>query len=229
MIKRTLGAVALILGSWTAAGATDLLPGPVDPPANPWDGFYVGGHAGYGWANRFGCFGGSFPASHTCSPPQFNYNQTGWLAGGQTGYNMVMGSGLLVGLEVSASLTGITGNLNLPGNSFDGVGDWKYLGTATARLGWGNDKFLVYAEGGLGLGGFEYNSASCNFESNHQGWVYGAGVEAMVSGSNSIFVEYNHFDFKGKDASCGGGGGSPAVYTKPKMDVIKVGFNHNFN
>ena len=138
---------------------------------------------------------------------------------------------MLLGVAVSASLSGITGNLDRPQgffDEFDGPGDWTYLGTATARLGWGNDKFLVYAEGGLGLGGFRYNSSDCTFSSNHQGYVYGGGIEAMVSGSNSTFVEYNHFDFKGKDASCSQDN-DIAVWTKPKMDVIKVGFNHNFN
>jgi outer membrane immunogenic protein len=252
-------AAAATFGMAGTAPAADVTPAPVyipppviqPPPPRPFDGFYLGGHAGYGWANRNGCWDHDFPASEDCDLTEleyndnaFDYDQEGWIAGAQVGYNHFFGdTGLLVGLEVSASLSGITGLLeddNMFGEEFDedfaehfeGVGDWTYLATATAKIGYAFSNVLLYAEGGLGLGEFRYNSALCNFEINHQGWVVGAGVEAQVSTNNSLFVEYNHFDFNAKDASCGSylliiDGG--AVYTDPTVDVLKVGFNHFFN
>jgi outer membrane immunogenic protein len=195
---------------------------------NPFDGFYIGGNAGYGWGDRHGCFG-SFPAPHSCgSPPDFKYNQKGWLLGGQLGVNKVLGaSGFLVGLDVAVDMTGISGNLNLPGSFFDGVGEYKALGAATAKIGWSGSNWMIYAKGGIGIGSFEYASAGCSFHSQNQGWLFGAGAEMAMASNNTLFVEWNRFAFDGKDAVCSPTG--VGVYTKPSIDVIKVGFNHYFH
>src|SRR4029079_8368012 len=94
--------------------------------ASPLSGFYIGGNVGYGNANRHGCFAIlEFPAPSSCSNKRveyvweeeaypFNYDQKGWLVGGQVGINHILGpQGLFVGAEANAALTGITGVLKL--------------------------------------------------------------------------------------------------------------------
>jgi outer membrane immunogenic protein len=264
-MKLRLVAFALSVAVSAPALAADVVPIIQPPPQErPFEGFYLGGHAGYGWANRSGCafvdsiffhhnyeivtieteeenecfrleeaqvlqlngYGYGFP---------FDYDQKGWILGGQAGYNHFLGgSNFMIGAEVSASLSGITGNLDLGEFGaflgLNGVGDWTYLGTATGKLGFALNKLMVYGEVGLGLGGFRYNSQLCNFESNHQGLVYGAGAEVALNANNSLFVEWNHFAFNEKTAMCG----IPVLFaltveTKPKVDVVKFGFNHFFN
>ncbi len=242
----TLAVAATVLGagiSMAADVAPVYVPPPAAPEANPLEGFYLGGHAGYGWANRNGCWEvvkGDYVRELTvvieqpveyCSEPDFDYDQKGWLLGGQAGVNHFIGnSHLVIGAEVSASLTGITGNLYDVAPGYEGVGDWKWLATATGKLGFVFDRLMIYGEAGLGLGAFRYNAPYCNFESNHQGWVAGAGIEAALKNNNSVFVKYDHFDFKTKDASCGPGGYFPVyVSTKSELDVVKFGFNHYFH
>ena len=198
----------------------------VAPPSDPFNGFYAGGHVGYGWANRNGCTDfGSFPPS--CTGTNFDYDQNGWLIGAQTGVNKTMG-GLLLGAEVSASLSGMTGDLTTFSNAFDGPGDWHYLGTATAKLGFllGNS-FALYALGGVAVGGFDYTSNDCSFTSNHQGYVVGAGAAMAGAGNNTWFVDYNHIAFNDKNAACTGGP-TIGVITRPTVDLVKAGFNHTF-
>jgi outer membrane immunogenic protein len=200
--------------------------------ASPFDGFYLGGAAGYAWAERKGCETvGSFPAPRSCRSSQaFDYKQKGWTAGGQVGLNHVLGgSGLMVGAEVNAALTGITGNLL----KFDGVGDWQWLANADVKVGWTAGNWMVYAKGGVALGGFHYASAICTFDSVHQGWNFGAAAEVATKGNNTLFIDWSRSQFDGKDAACSftySGSTVPvAVYTKPTVDVVRVGFNHYFN
>jgi outer membrane immunogenic protein len=253
MLRRVALGLAIGFGLVAPSFAADA-PRPifVPPPVvakNPFDGFYLGGHAGYGWGNRNGCFAIlSFPAPQECSERQvqalllndyafpFDYDQQGWLAGGQVGVNKVLGTGgLLVGAEVTASLSSISGILNLGdggGTPFDGVGTYPWLATATAKIGWTGGKWLLYAEGGIGLAGFNYRSGACSFDSVNHGLVWGVGGEVAMSNNNSLFIEWNRFNFHGKDASCSfnfyGFTIPVGVYTKPTLDVIRVGFNHYF-
>jgi opacity protein-like surface antigen len=206
-----------------------VIPAPIAVRVSPFDGFYAGGNVGYASANRTGCaraYGG-FPTSHTCtSGPSFNYDQKGWLVGGQVGINHTLGlHGLVIGAEVNAALSGATGVLN----KFSGTGDWHWLATADAKLGWTAGNWMLYVKGGVSVADFEYSSASCTFNSNHQGWNWGVGAEVAVSSKNTLFVDWTRTDFEGKDMACGLVIFPVAVYTKPKMDVVRFGFNHYFN
>jgi outer membrane immunogenic protein len=199
---------------------------PFVQPGNPFDGFYLGGNAGYGTGTRSGCFDIGFPPS--CSGTDFKYSQKGWLAGGQVGVNHVLGGGgLLLGAEVSADLSGITGNLAHKG-PFSGVGDYSWLALAEAKVGITHGNWLFYGQGGVALGSFSYASTLCSFTSNNQGWAYGAGA-SVAMGKNALFIDYNHINFNAKDASCGLGFLPFSVKTKPTLDVVRVGFNHYFN
>ena len=135
----------------------------------------------------------------------WRYKQKGWLAGGQVGVNKVVGGGgLVVGAEVSADLSGITGNLtNLRARGFNGVGDYSWLALGEAKLGITHGNWMLYGQGGISLGSFTYSSEDCSFTSNNQGWAYGAGAAVAMSNKNSLFVDYNHINFNQKQASCG--------------------------
>jgi len=212
---------------------------------NPFEGFYAGGHVGHGTANYAGCaeydvFYNPFPAPRNCSAlkyPEaigagqaipFDFNQKGWLVGGQVGFNHSTGyAGLVFGGEVDASLTGITGVLNQ--NGLKATGDWHWLATADLKLGWNLGNWMVYAKGGISIADFNASATQCTFNSTHQGHNWGVGAEVAMAGNNSLFVDWTRHTFAGKDMSCGNFILQVAVYAKPKMDVLRVGFNHYFN
>ena len=73
-------------------------------PAYTWNGLYVGVHVGHAWANRSGCFDFASTTVNCVNDfdDTFNYQQSGWLAGAQAGYNWMFSPNWLVGVEVDA-------------------------------------------------------------------------------------------------------------------------------
>lgn len=242
--KQLLGgvaAVALLIGGAMQAQANGMEP--VEPPPG-WGGFYMGGHAGYASANRdgFSCWDdlGEFdgPLPDECENGFFfDYDQTGWLAGAQIGYNRQRNK-FIFGLEVDASLSDIDGELteaDTSGDDFEpglsgGNGEWTWLATATARVGYGGERAMVYVEAGLALGGFDFDGFSgCSFSQNRSGVAYGGGVEVKVSERASLKAEYNRLDFGKESQACSASFFIPLpIYNEAdaKLDVVKIGFNY---
>jgi outer membrane immunogenic protein len=224
MRNTLLGTVAALALAVTPTFAADI--DYIAPEEEPdWAGLYIGAHAGYGWGDREGCF----DIGTECDPgEEFDYDQKGWLAGGQIGYNFMMAPNLLLGLEVDASLAGIDGELGFDGMDKVGVGEYEWLSTAKVRAGWAMDNFLLYATGGLALAGFDYEDQfGCEFQQSRDGWLAGGGVEMKVSNRASIKAEYNYIDLGDESEVCTAFGILP-VYNEADADlqVVKFGFNY---
>ncbi len=156
-------AVAVLFG--TAQAADMPVKGPLlaPAPAYSWTGFYAGVHAGHAWADRSGCF--DFASTTVdCGTGDFDdtfsYQQSGWLAGAQGGYNWMFSPNWLIGVEVDASTASIRGTLAATpvfGAFGGGVGTWNWLASATAKIGWVTGPWLLYAKGGYALGEFEFS------------------------------------------------------------------------
>jgi outer membrane immunogenic protein len=199
--------------------------------SNPWGGFYLGAHAGYGWGERDGCID-IFDFNNSCGggflpPIDFDYDQEGFLGGGQLGYNYVIGN-FLIGAEVEGSFSDIDGDLDL-GGPFGGTGEYTWMGTAKLRAGWAQDMWLIYATGGLALARFEYEGGlGCEFEETRDGWLVGGGAEVKVTERASLRVEYNYRNFGEDSASCTVLGGFIPVYSEADADMHVVTFGFNY-
>nr|WP_245299948.1 outer membrane beta-barrel protein [Methylocystis bryophila] len=180
----TLAATAALLvmnGSALAADlpsrkAAPLLPPP--PPPAQWSGFYGGLNAGY-------VFDASSQVTQTAGllqpisgdlslasglPASFSADNSGFIGGGQIGYNYQFLGNYVVGLEAdiqgrassSGRATAVMGtNVNtIPGDfPFPAVRatsvekDTSWLGTVRGRVGWvAMPQLLLYATGGLAYG-----------------------------------------------------------------------------
>ncbi len=192
-----------------------------------WGGFYVGAHAGYGWGNRDGCVD-VLDLNNACDgiipPIPFDYDQKGWLAGGQFGYNHQIDQ-FVFGAEVEASFGDIDGTVG-PLNS---RGEYSWLGTAKLRAGWAfMDNLMAYATGGLAVAEFEYEGAlGCSFDQTRVGWLVGGGAEYKVTERASVRMEYNYRNFGEESARCNVLAIIP-TYTEADADmhVITFGFNY---
>jgi outer membrane immunogenic protein len=187
MRKLLLATAALsVLG--LPAMAADLAPAYKAPPAVPvcmWCGFYVGLNAGGTWsndnsvvvnsglANDFlaapASYGAASAAGASGSVP--SGNRSGFIGGGQIGYNWQLSSAWLVGFEddiqgISGNGNGTLGNRTPVGaggffgnpdvvtTSITSTNKLDYLGTVRGRLGYlFTPAFLVYGTGGLAYGG----------------------------------------------------------------------------
>jgi outer membrane immunogenic protein len=235
MIDRWLKGVAIV--ALTAVGAAEAqaadlptrkeAPAPVFvPPPFTWTGFYVGLNAGAiirSGSNSTSLFDpnagidGNFIANSF--PTGFGGGQTGFIGGGQAGYNWQTGA-FVLGVETDFQGTTISNSFNQTGTPFSGPGavaaglvgdsltvnakanlDW--LGTTRGRVGFvvtPDNRLMIYATGGVAYGGGSSNFTvldattgsifTGNPSSTRVGWVAGAGVEYALTNNWTIRGEY---------------------------------------
>src|SRR5262249_33629757 len=106
VMKRTLAVLGVLAAASVApAHAADLsrpvykAPPPVTAPVPvySWSGFYIGGHAGAGWESHDGQ---NFSVPSMVAPvPLGSNSDTGFVGGGQIGYNWQFAPNWLLGIE----------------------------------------------------------------------------------------------------------------------------------
>jgi opacity protein-like surface antigen len=238
--------------SGSAAGPARMtMPVKARPAATAWNwsGFYLGGHAGYGWGRdpmSDAVFGGKIGSN----PLRSDINSQGLVGGFQAGANWQIGS-WISGLEIDLSATSIKGsttNVAPDGSTVETDTDkFDMLGSARGRLGylaWPN--VLLYGTGGLAWtrfvpsethfdvgGGGGGGSSSPIFKF---GWVAGAGGETRLWDSNWLLrVEYLHYDFGDSGSSfqsiSGGGPTGSSVSTSGHLtaDVVRTALSFKFD
>jgi outer membrane immunogenic protein len=185
MNRLLLAGVTLLSMAAGPAMAADLAPKPIykAPPLAPawsWNGFYVGGNVGYGWAADPTTLTDSTTTTSSTShnadvpSPTFianptiittasasaNANANGWLGGLQAGHNWQSGT-FVFGLEGDIQITGQKGSVTLcdtagcPGGTGIVTANYKlpWFGTLRGRLGvTPAPRWLVYFTGGLAVG-----------------------------------------------------------------------------
>jgi outer membrane immunogenic protein len=228
-MRRGLFALLAVAGVTTGTGiasAADIQrpvykapPAGVMPVAYDWTGFYVGGHVGYGWADKswqdgFGLFGISQQAN-------------GFLGGGQAGFNYQVGQ-FVFGVEGDMSWSGMKGSTNTLASSFNTDVDWT--ATLTGRLGMAFDRWLVYGKGGAAWARDRYSTNFYTFPGTEVtdtrlGWTVGAGVEYAFAPQWTAKLEYNYMDFGTRSVSF-----APGFSTDIDQQVhaVKFGVNYKF-
>ncbi len=191
-----------------------------------WGGFYLGVHGGYGWGDRDGCIDIDEDSCLDTPFDVFDYDQDGWLVGGQIGYNHMLGS-FLIGLEVDASFASIKGEGDFGGDP--GVGEYDWLAGFKGRVGFAIDDFLLFGTGGLALAGYDFDGASgCQFSQTRDGYLAGGGLEIKISNRASIKAEYNYMDLGDDRQFCATFGGFIPIVseTDATLNVVRFGFNY---
>jgi outer membrane immunogenic protein len=256
MKKFLLSTVALVaLGA--SASAADLAPrytkAPtlVDPAYN-WTGFYVGLHAGAASSD------GALTTQDTDNfffDDRFTntFRKTGFIAGGQIGYNYQSGMSVF-GFEADASSLNVKSSFSGLDPFFTGKGntatlsssvDW--LVTARARAGIvATPALLLYVTGGLAVAGVNVsyrNSAiapgillsnSLSVDQTRYGWTAGFGAEYALGGNWSVKAEYLrvmlgdttvNVPFDPANSSFGETG---SIKVSQNIDLIRAGINYKF-
>jgi outer membrane immunogenic protein len=169
VLYAAVASLALSAGASTAALAADVIaeqpaaPAPVVTPVFSWTGVYLGANLGYGWADA----GAG--------------DRSGFVGGGQIGYNYEFDNHLVLGIE---------GDMDATGWQFDG-NDVDYTITGRGRLGYAFDRWMVY-----GTGGIAYAKAGGLKDT---GWVAGAGIEWAATDHIVPGIEYLHYGFNDFD------------------------------
>lgn len=197
---------AIRLSSWLILGLMSALasargedmPVKAAPTAYDWNGLYLGGHVAYalGHTNATVLDPASITAQHT-----FGTN----MAGLHAGYNLVLPSHLLLGVEADVTFPGYLESngyvIQAPtrtGNVFEQM---DYQGTLRGRVGVTADPWMIYGTGGLAfIGGRFLHQPSSDADQQktlhmRRGWTVGAGVEYAINRSWSARLEYLYSRF----------------------------------
>jgi outer membrane immunogenic protein len=190
------------------------------PPPPMWTGFYAGLNAGYNFGTNSNAYSQNWgtnwveagvvalPGTAPIAMDAFASNtQSGFIGGGQIGYNYQYGSNILLGIETDIQGTGIRGTAR-GGGAATGVGepdattravgqtgiqggvDW--LGTVRGRIGYlWTPTLLVYGTGGFAYGGVYANVVQSAYENTYDTngdyaltntWVGGGRQNQLLTG-----------------------------------------------
>jgi outer membrane immunogenic protein len=225
---------------------------PMVPVAYNWSGFYVGINAGYGFGGSSNVLTtGRDPATVAsitggARPGTVSLDRSGFLGGGQIGYNWQFGS-IVAGVEADIAYTGFGDSATFTSGALSSTfrQNLDYLGTARGRLGYAWDRTLIYATGGLAYGGvnnrvdFFGPAGQLSFtgrdDSIKTGYTVGGGIEQALGGGWSAKVEYLYYNLGHDNVSVaavpGGGGVGVGYNTRFEEDghLVRAGLNYKFN
>jgi outer membrane immunogenic protein len=263
LLLASLGFGALIV----PAMAADMAPAPYykAPPPAPvvwsWTGLYIG--ANLGWVgsadNNLTNTGTDTGAGGLGSalglgliPGSVGVSRSGFIGGGQVGYNWQLAPAWVAGIE--ADFDGTANNSNTSTFAFPGsaaavpftttfTNGLDTLGTVRARLGWlYTPALLAYATGGFAYGetkvGSSFTCPTCtpaagiatSSTGTATGWTVGGGLEWRFAPAWSVKAEYLYVDLGDRNSTIGytyGPNTSTLTSTvKERDNIARVGLNY---
>ncbi|MBI3436747.1 MAG: porin family protein [Proteobacteria bacterium] len=233
------GVLGLIVASGMASAADIPARMPVKAPASVaapgynWYGFYIGGHAGYAWADDHTSLLGS-PALPAGVTSLFNHKQRGFIGGFQWGTNWQFNRWVL-GTESDISYVDFdkTQTVLLGGVSNVERQRMEWFGTTRGRVGYAFDNVLLYGTGGLASGRVKTTITHLPLvggvaDSKYRyGWAAGGGVE-WGWGPWSAKFEYLHYDLGNRNLLYPLGAATVTARTSNSGDLVRAGLNYRF-
>jgi len=220
---------------------------PAAAPAFTWTSCFLGAHAGGGWTRNDitdpvrlaqDSVGG---AAITTGVTTTSVSPSGAVVGGQFGCDYQFAPNWVVGAEGAASGATMKGSTSvglpagLPGESALVTARTDFLASATGRLGYAVDRWLVYVRGGAAWAGDKYSVTGAfqttpfGFEGldSRPGWTVGAGLEWAFSGSWSARLEYDYYGLGTRTTSMSDhiNGFTGVMDVKQSVQTVKVGVN----
>jgi high affinity Mn2+ porin len=175
--------------------------GKAAPSYDDWTGLYVGGHVGYSRGNAqvtLADLGDTGPTNFTRS--------FGSLSGGmQLGYNYLLPSHVLLGIEADMSFLNYLAADDVTWSRITAVAHSAekidYMATLRGRLGYAFPRWMIYATGGLALSLGRFLQTPGITDDTDKllhpstGWAAGAGAEVAIAPSWTARVEYLYRNF----------------------------------
>ena len=228
-----LGGATFSLLTVSAFGADLGVPPPM-APSFTWTSCYAGGQIAGGFGQKDFTDSAGFLAG-LGGPSLASLDTTGYMLGGQIGCDYQFASGFLLGVEGAASGGNIGGNtaVTVPGDDATFKVTTDFLSSATARIGYGQGRWLLYANGGAAWAGDRYSVFDVNQVYDAEGletrlgWTVGAGLEWALWNDWSIKLEYDYYGFGARNVTFidNVGGTFGPVDVKQDIQVVKLGVN----
>jgi outer membrane immunogenic protein len=199
-------------------------------PVYNWTGFYIGAHAGGGWASK------EFFNFDPLLGPVGNLGSVdadGFLGGLQIGYNWQTGPWVF-GVEAQFSwsdLSGSAASTGIPGVIANV--DVDYLGSIAGRIGYAWDRLMLYVKAGGAYAHDNYSLSGFGIvatadSDTRWGWMVGAGLEYGFTPNWSMKIEYNYMDFGSDSVRFVDAFGPFSLEIDQQIHVVKAGINYRF-
>jgi opacity protein-like surface antigen len=221
-VNALLIASVVVLGLFGASAAASDLPAKapvrntqITAPFYNWSGFYAGANFGGGWT------------SGSLNIPDNNFygGITEFIGGVQAGYNYQIGHALF-GVENDIDWAGFN-HPTLPAPTLGSVSH-HWMSTVAGRVGFVNDRWLVFAK--LGAGWVQSNatvnipgSPGWSGSSINGGWLVGGGIEYGFKAHWTVKLEYDYLALSNWNSAT-----VPAVALVHDVQTIKAGINYKF-
>ena len=202
-----------------------------------WSGCYLGGHLGWGWGSKtFADTPNGVLADFLLGQSSVDVDTDGFLGGGQIGCDYQFATSWVIGLEGNFSWANIKGSSSPPAfigtETFDAKTNW--LASVTGRLGYGWDRWLLYAKGGVAWANDKYNITNYlgtwATSETRTGWTVGGGLEWAFANNWSAKLEYQFYDFGNRDLTFASAGfGNEVENVKQQIQTVKLGLNFRFH
>jgi high affinity Mn2+ porin len=202
---------------------------PRNAPANTgfdWTGLYVGGHVGYTRGN-------AQATVSDAAPDNFRSSFGSMIGGLQIGYNYVLPSRFLLGVEADASFLNYLSADDLAWFRTTPDADLaekiEFMATLRSRVGYAFEDWMVYATGGAAwsLGRFLQTPGFTDDQDRalrlHTGWAVGAGTEVAIAPSWTARLEYVYANFGQVEAGFPSG---RAVGSSFDVHTVRAGLNY---
>ena len=232
-------------------------------PIFTWTGCYLGGQVGGGWGhNKLSDPSGAFFAG---TGEAIRVNTSGFLGGGQVGCDWQFAPNWVIGIEGAAAWADLKGHTldvfthttgggpfpSPPPSTSTATGTFSaktdFLASATGRIGWAWDRWLLYAKGGAawdhdkysfigrvtvpgilnGFAPFDFTASETRI-----GWTAGAGIEWAFWSNWSAKLEYDFYDFGSRRVifvSTVNNGRAPVpADVDQQIHTVKFGINYRF-
>jgi opacity protein-like surface antigen/outer membrane receptor protein involved in Fe transport len=210
---------------------------PMAPGDYDWTGFHVGAHVGDSWSTTSGstvnAVTGAASVSIYGNPPD-------WHGGIQVGYDTMLPSRLVLGVEadVSSGGTKISHITDASGTSAEQTTVFDSE-SVRGRLGYAFDNVLLYGNGGWAWSSNQYirtqlsgtlNLAAAGTDEAASaylgGWTAGGGIAVALAQNWNVFAEYRYIDFGSLTVTLPFS--QLSTTTATRTSTIDVGMNYKF-
>jgi outer membrane immunogenic protein len=228
-------AALVVAGLVSPAQAADESVGP------GWSGFYFGVTGGYalGEANiDADLLSDSANSLSQVVSEDGKADLEGGMVGGLVGYDHDLGNGIVIGIVGDVSWSGLGGGVDVKpsvtgvsGSDYDMNTDLSWFGTVRGRLGYDLGDAMIYATGGLAMGGVEADLKEdivghLSSDSGVQvGWTVGGGINYMATEHLMLGVEYLYVDLGSASYDFGSYGDAD---TDVNMSIVRGSLSFRF-
>jgi len=235
----TAAAMALLATSGSVLAADlAIRKAPPPPPIIPvynWTGFYIGGNVGGAWETG--------TITDNLFDVSFSRTRSGFIGGGQVGYNWQVSPNWVLGVEGMFDGTSIrsdTATVTVPTvlgpTTFSANAKVDWVTTVGARFGYAANNWLFYGKGG---GGWVHDSAtvtdvvaatgdvfSVSVSDTRGGWMAGGGIEYGFTPNWTARVDYTHIGLS--DVTNTGLFVNDTITLSRHFDMVTFGINYKF-